>query len=95
MTSHGCRMTSNVNLRAETCETRSSLRALVILPGGKGGYAAPSASSGEGKLSFIVSWRREGFAVKNILGSKMFFQSQVHFRQKITHFHNILQLQLD
>lgn len=82
MTSHGCRMTSNVNLRAETCETRSSLRALVILPGGKGGYAAPSASSGEGKLSFIASWHREGFAVKNILGSKVFFQSQVHFRQK-------------
>lgn len=55
MTSHGCRMTSNITLRAETSETRSSLRALVIVAGGKKGYSAPLTSSGEGKLSFFVS----------------------------------------
>lgn len=63
MTSHGCRMTWNVNQSAEASERSSSLRAPVTPAGGELGPAAPSTSLE--KVNFPFCFRlTQDFAVK-------------------------------
>lgn len=63
MTSHGCRMTSNVNLSAAASETSSSLRALVIQEGKR----APLVHLPQlEKVNFpFCFWFTEDFTVKS------------------------------
>lgn len=61
MTSHGCRMTLNVNLSAEASERSSSLRAAVVLAGGEQGSAGPATSPEKVNFPFCLT---EDFAIK-------------------------------
>lgn len=63
MTSHGCRMTLNVNLSTEASERSSSLRAPLILAGGEQGSAGPSTSLEKVNFPFCFRLTKD-FAVK-------------------------------